>query len=410
MAGKTGKAEQKEAAIRVEGLSKRFRIPHEKHSTLKASALHIFDKKSYSEFQALDDVSFEVAKGEFFGIIGRNGCGKSTLLKIIAGIYMPTGGKVKIEGRISPFLELGVGFNPELTARENVFLGGSILGLSRKAIEQKFDQIVEFSELEEFIDMKFKNFSSGMQVRLAFALAIFAHAEILLMDEVLAVGDVNFQNKCLEEFNNYREQGKTVVLVTHDISVVQRYCDRALLLRNGQIAKIGNPEDIGNAYLLQNMDDEETRLAKIAEKEGGQSRDRKDVAITNVEFLDDKGQERSVYRTGEDIIARIHYFTKNKIEKPVFGVGIHTQDGIHICGPNTQSSDFIIPEIEGEGHVDFIIRKAPLFSGTFNLTVALFDWNLTIPYSFQVAKYVFRVNSAEKNQYGVVKLDTAWEL
>ncbi len=204
-------AKNTEIAIKVDAVSKRFKIPHEKHSTLKAAVLNIFNKKSYTEFQALEDVSFEVKKGEFFGIIGRNGSGKSTLLKIIAGIYVPSRGKIKINGRISPFLELGVGFNPELTARENIFLGGSILGLTKKEIKKRFNKIVEFSELQDFIDMKFKNFSSGMQVRLAFALAIYAHAEILLMDEVLAVGDSNFQNKCLEEFNKYREEGKTVV-------------------------------------------------------------------------------------------------------------------------------------------------------------------------------------------------------
>ncbi len=403
-------AREGDIAIRVDNLSKRFRIPHEKHATLKAAALHLFDQKSYTEFQALDDVSFEVRKGEFFGIIGRNGCGKSTLLKIIAGIYVPTGGRVKIDGRISPFLELGVGFNPELTARENIFLGGSILGLTRRAIEEKFDRIVEFSELADFIDMKFKNFSSGMQVRLAFALAIYAHAEILLMDEVLAVGDSNFQSKCLEEFNNYREEGKTVILVTHDISVVQRYCDRAMLLRDGKIVKMGDPEEIGNEYILQNMSDEEKRIAEAKKDGAGDGIDRKrDVAITNVEFLDEKGQERSVFGTGEDIIARIHYFSRQTIEKPVFGVAIHTQDNIHISGPNTRTSNFDIPEIQGEGYVDFIIRKAPFFTGTFNLTVALFDWNLVIPYSFQEQKYVFRIKSAEANQYGVVKLDTGWK-
>lgn len=399
-----------ELAIKVENLTKVFRIPHEKHTTLKAAVLNVARKRSYTEFQALDEITFEVKKGEFFGIIGRNGCGKSTLLKIIAGIYVPTSGKVKIDGRISPFLELGVGFNPELTARENIFLGGSIHGLSRKSIEEKFDKIVEFSELQEFIDMKLKNYSSGMQVRLAFALAIHAHAEVLLMDEVLAVGDSNFQNKCLEEFNNYREQGKTVVLVTHDIGVVQRYCDRAMLLRNGKIVNIGKPEDVGNQYMLQNMSDEEQRILDEQTEGNEEGVSRKDVAITGVDFLDDKGQVRGVFSTGDDVTARIHYFTKKPIEKPVFGVAIHTQDGINIAGPNTRTSDFTIPEISGEGYIDFIIKKAPLFTGAFNLTVALFDWNLSIPYSYQEKRYIFRIKSADTNQYGVVKLETAWKV
>ncbi|GBE57249.1 teichoic acids export ATP-binding protein TagH [bacterium BMS3Abin01] len=404
-------AKNTEIAIKVDAVSKRFKIPHEKHSTLKAAVLNIFNKKSYTEFQALEDVSFEVKKGEFFGIIGRNGSGKSTLLKIIAGIYVPSRGKIKINGRISPFLELGVGFNPELTARENIFLGGSILGLTKKEIKKRFNKIVEFSELQDFIDMKFKNFSSGMQVRLAFALAIYAHAEILLMDEVLAVGDSNFQNKCLEEFNKYREEGKTVVLVTHDIAVVQRYCDRAMLLRNGDIVKIGKPEDIGNEYILQNMEDEEKRIQEEQKENDEESTFREgDVGITNVEFLDSRGQERNVFGTGDDIVARIHYFSEDTIEKPVFGVAIHTQDGIHISGPNTRTSGFMIPEIQGEGYLDFIIKEAPLFTGAYKLTVALFNWNLSIPYAYQKKKYTFKIKSAEENQYGVVKLETSWKI
>jgi len=398
-------------AIKVDRLSKVFKIPHEKHLTLKATVLNAFQKRSYTEFQALEDVSFEVRKGEFFGIIGRNGCGKSTLLKIIAGIYVPTSGKLQIEGRISPFLELGVGFNPELTARENIYLGGSIHGLSKKEIEEKFDRIVEFSELQEFIDMKFKNFSSGMQVRLAFALAIYAHAEILLMDEVLAVGDSNFQSKCLEEFNKYREEGKTVILVTHDIGVVQRYCDRAMLLRQGKIVDIGKPEDVGNQYMLQNMSDEEQRILEETEEgDGDDTSGNKEVGITGVEFLDGEGQARSVFNTGEDITARIHYFSKKPIEKPVFGVAIHTQDGINIAGPNTRTSDFTIPEIRGKGYLDFTIKKAPLFTGAFYLTVALFDWKLTIPYVYQEKRHVFRIKSTDSNQYGVVKLETSWKI
>lgn len=404
-------AKETDIAIKVENVSKLFRIPHEKHTTLKASALNIFSKRSYTEFSALRDVSFEVKKGEFFGIIGRNGCGKSTLLKIIAGIYLPTSGKISYDGRISPFLELGVGFNPELTARENIFLGGSILGLTRKELEASFDKIVEFAELQDFIDMKFKNFSSGMQVRLAFALAIYAHAEILLMDEVLAVGDSNFQSKCLEEFNSYREQGKTIVLVTHDINIVQRYCDRAMLLRNGKIVNIGKPEDVSKEYMLQNMSDEEKRILEESEEGDEKSVSRnKDVSITGVEFLDTEGQARSVFKTGEDITARIHYFTKQPIEKPVFGVAIHTQDGIHISGPNTRTSDIIIPEICGKGYIDFTIKKAPLFTGAYNLTVALFDWNLSIPYTYQEQRYIFTIRSADTNQYGVVKLEISWKI
>ena len=221
-----------------------------------------------AEDNALDDISFQVSKGEFFGIIGRNGSGKSTLLKILAGIYTPDEGRVIVDGDISPFLELGVGFNPELSGKDNIFLNGTILGLSQKEIEKKYNAIVEFSELEQFIDLKLKNYSSGMYVRLAFSVAIHANKGILLMDEVLAVGDANFQTKCKAEFNRYKAMGNTVVLVTHDINTVKQNCDRAMLLHKGKILKIGNAIEVAEEYEFQNMSEEEKQ--KYLEKQGDQ--------------------------------------------------------------------------------------------------------------------------------------------
>jgi ABC-2 type transport system ATP-binding protein len=244
-----------ENAIVVKNVSKRFVIPHEKTSTLKGAFVNLFKKKNNEIFNALSDVSFEVKKGEFLGIIGRNGSGKSTLLKILAGIYVPNKGSVKIHGRISPFLELGIGFNPELSGRDNIYLNGTVLGLTKKQIDEKFDSIVAFSELERFIDQKLKNYSSGMSVRLAFSVAIHANRDILLMDEVLAVGDSNFQLKCINEFMSYREQGKTVILVTHDTEVIEKYCDRAMLLREGEIQKIGDIKKVVEEYERQNKED-----------------------------------------------------------------------------------------------------------------------------------------------------------
>ncbi len=241
-------------AISVSNVSKTFQIPHENNNTLKGAFINIFKKKSYESFKALNDISFEIKKGEFLGIIGRNGSGKSTLLKILAGIYSPDKGQVEINGLISPFLELGIGFNPELSGRDNIYLNATVLGLTEKEINEKFDSIVAFSELERFIDQKIKNYSSGMSVRLAFAVAIHANREILLMDEVLAVGDSNFQAKCLAEFNRYKEMGKTVILVTHDTSVVERYCDRAMLINDGQIEIIGKYKEVFLRYKTKFID------------------------------------------------------------------------------------------------------------------------------------------------------------
>jgi ABC-2 type transport system ATP-binding protein len=240
-------------AIKVKDISKTFRIPHEKITSLRSAAISAFKKKTYEEFKALDNVSFEVKKGEFFGIIGKNGSGKSTLLKILAKIYKPGGGTIKINGMISPFLELGIGFNPELSGRDNVYLNATVLGMTKKQIDEKFDDIIKFSELERFVDQKLKNYSSGMSVRLAFSVSIHANRDILLMDEVLAVGDANFQKKCIDIFKDYHAKGKTVILVTHDISAVRRYCSRALLLHDGKIVKIGDVDAVCDEYIIKNV-------------------------------------------------------------------------------------------------------------------------------------------------------------
>lgn len=252
----------KDIAIKVENILKTFRIPHEKITSLRGAFVSAFKTKGYEEFKALDDVSFEVKKGEFFGIIGRNGSGKSTLLKILAGIYKPDKGHVKINGLISPFLELGIGFQQELSGRDNVYLNATVLGMTRKQIDEKFADIIRFSELERFVDQKIKNYSSGMQVRLAFSVAIHANRNILLMDEVLAVGDGNFQKKCIEEFNKYKKMGKTVVLVSHDLETVRRYCDRVMLLRNGRLEIIADPKAAVEKYMSQNISDEEKEQAR----------------------------------------------------------------------------------------------------------------------------------------------------
>jgi ABC-type polysaccharide/polyol phosphate transport system ATPase subunit len=237
------------AAVSLEHVSKSFRIPHEQRTTVKEYFLHPMRKVAYEENVVLADVSFEVAQGEFFGVLGPNGTGKSTLLKIIAGIYQPDGGIVRVNGLLSPFLELGVGFNGELTARDNIKINGTLLGLTRRQLDQRFDAIVEFSELERFVDQKLKNFSSGMQVRLAYSIAIQVDFDILLLDEVLAVGDQAFQEKCVATFDRLRAEGKTILLVSHDMNAITTSCDRAALVYGGSIAAIGNPQEVVETYL-----------------------------------------------------------------------------------------------------------------------------------------------------------------
>jgi ABC-2 type transport system ATP-binding protein len=249
-----------DVAIKVEHVSKTFKLPHEKQSSLKGALINMH-KRGYEAQQVLDDISFEVKKGEFFGIVGRNGSGKSTLLKLISGIYTQSSGEITVNGKLTPFIELGVGFNFELTGRENVFLNGALLGFSRKEMLAMYDDIVEFAELERFMDQKLKNYSSGMQVRLAFSIAIRANTEILVLDEVLAVGDAAFQQKCADYFEELKGQHKTVILVTHDMESVRKYCDRALLIDEGKTQILSNPEKVAYEYSAIN--------ARIKRKEGG---------------------------------------------------------------------------------------------------------------------------------------------
>lgn len=250
-------------AISVKHIKKDFKLPHEKSNSLKSSILSLFNRrKGYEVQHALKDVSFEVKKGEFFGIVGRNGSGKSTLLKILAQIYQPTDGKVEHKGKLVPFIELGVGFNPELSGRENVYLNGALLGFTRREIDARYDDIVAFAELEKFMDQKLKNYSSGMQVRLAFSVATRAEAEILLVDEVLAVGDADFQRKCYDYFKSLKKTGKTVVFVTHSMSAVKEYCDRAILIKEGLIAFEGKADAVSDEYLkMFNRNDGSTETA-----------------------------------------------------------------------------------------------------------------------------------------------------
>ncbi|MDR1568770.1 MAG: ABC transporter ATP-binding protein [Streptococcaceae bacterium] len=258
-------------AIEIKNVSKSFHLPTEATTSLRTTLVNYFRGiKGYKEQKVLQDISFNVEKGDFFGIVGRNGSGKSTLLKIISQIYTPEKGTIKVNGKLVSFIELGVGFNPELTGRENVYLNGALLGFSTKEIDEMYDEIVEFAEIEEFMNQKLKNYSSGMQVRLAFSVAIKSQSDILVLDEVLAVGDEAFQRKCNDYFLQAKEDGKTIVLVTHDMNAVKKYCNKAVLIEDGLIKVNGKPEDVANQYSLDNfvkttVDESSNEATKIVE-------------------------------------------------------------------------------------------------------------------------------------------------
>lgn len=239
-----------DTVINAENISKNFSLPHEKNNSLKSAFIHFYDRnRTYETQEALKDISFQIRKGEFFGIVGRNGSGKSTLLKILAGIYTPSQGNVRIRGSLTPFIELGVGFNPELTGRENIYLNGALLGFTRKEMAAMYKKIVDFAELERFMDQKLKNYSSGMQVRLAFSISINVKSDILLFDEVLAVGDAAFQQKCYDYFESLQGKNTTVILVTHDMKYVRHFCERTMLIDKGEMVMIGSSKDAAQKYL-----------------------------------------------------------------------------------------------------------------------------------------------------------------
>ncbi len=310
-------------AVSVAGAGKTFRIPHQQYSTLKERALHPFRSRSFDELRALDDVSLEVAEGEFFGIVGRNGSGKSTLLKCLAGIYGVDRGRVEVYGRLSPFIELGVGFNPELTARDNVLINAIMLGLSRKEARARFDEIIAFAELEEFLDLRLKNYSSGMHVRLAFSVAIQVDAEILLVDEVLAVGDAAFQQKCFEQFHRLKAEGRTILFVTHDMASVERFCDRAMLLERGRMVATGAPGDIARRYNELNFG----RLAHTETAgEGARFGDRSAEILRT--WVEDEGGERvTAVEQGTRCRTCFEIAFRTDVEDPVFAVTLRNEAG-----------------------------------------------------------------------------------
>lgn len=275
---------EKEAAVKVEHVRKSFKLPTESTTSLKRTMVNFFKGiKGYREQEVLRDISFSVNKGDFFGIVGRNGSGKSTLLKIISQIYVPEEGSVKVDGKLVSFIELGVGFNPELTGRENVFLNGAMLGFSETEVAEMYDDIVEFAELKDFMNQKLKNYSSGMQVRLAFSVAIQAKSDILVLDEVLAVGDEAFQRKCNDYFMQARADKKTIILVTHSMEAVRKYCNRALMIDKGEIKVLGTPDEVANQYSLDNVTQSGSSTVIEGAEVNGTGRSEKSTNIENLQ-------------------------------------------------------------------------------------------------------------------------------
>jgi ABC-type polysaccharide/polyol phosphate transport system ATPase subunit len=310
------------AAVLVVNLSKTFRLPHQRYSTFKERALHPLRSRRFDELRAVQDMNLEIAHGEFFGIVGRNGSGKSTLLKMLAGIYQPDTGHVSVNGRLSPFIELGVGFNPEMTARENVLINAIMLGLSRREARRRFDEIIAFAELEEFLDLKLKNYSSGMTVRLAFAVSVQVDADILLVDEVLAVGDAAFQQKCFDQFEQMKADGRTIIFVTHDMTAVERFCDRAMLIERGEVQHIGAPHVIARAYNELNFG----RIVQTAPNRDEQRYGDHAVAeILDCWFEDGRAERVTMIEQGTPVAVAMDVRFHTAIDDPIFAVSVRNE-------------------------------------------------------------------------------------
>jgi ABC-type polysaccharide/polyol phosphate transport system ATPase subunit len=318
-------------AVSVKDVGKTFKLPHHEFSTLKERVLHPFRSRGYESLEALRGVSFDVPQGEFFGIVGRNGSGKSTLLKCLAGIYGIDGGTIAIDGRLSPFIELGVGFNPDLTARDNVVINAIMLGLTRRQARERFDAIIDFAELQEFVDLPLKNYSSGMHVRLAFAVAVEVDAEILLVDEVLAVGDAAFQQKCYDQFLRLKAEGKTILFVTHDMSAVERFCDRAILIERGRIIAEDEPSLIARKYNEVNFG----RLGIAAGAETERFGDHRSAEITRAWFEDDAGEQVTTLPQNVPAVACFEVHFHEAAGNPIFEVAIRNEFGALIFATST---------------------------------------------------------------------------
>lgn len=355
---------EKEIAVKVEHLTKSFKIPLEASNGIKQKLINTLKgKKGYREFTPLKDISFEIEKGDFFGIVGRNGSGKSTLLKSIAGIYTPNGGHVQVNGKLVPFIELGVGFNPELTGRENVYLNGALLGFSHKEMDAMYDDIINFAELEEFMEERLKNYSSGMQVRLAFSIAIRAEADVLLLDEVLAVGDEAFQRKCYAYFSRLKKEKRTVILVTHSMDAVQQFCNKALMIEKGEIIAQGNSASVAQKYREQFM-------PQFSKK----SPQKADNSIVDI--------DASVGRKDDDIDINVNIIPKQDLKDSIVSIFIDRDNGEQVYRFSTDEKTGEVYDLQKNKKVNIDLKLQSIFpNGEFLVRVSIKNKDRTQEYA-----------------------------
>lgn len=405
-----------EPLVAFQQVSKRFSMRREQQRSFQDMFIRLARRKKDDrtrDFWALRDVSLVVQPGDCLGVIGPNGGGKSTLLKLIAGILEPTLGSIITFGRITSLLELGAGFHWELTGRENIYLNGSVYGLNRRQMRDRAEAIIEFSELDDFIDVPIKHYSSGMYVRLGFAVAMQTEPDLLLVDEVLAVGDTAFQRKCLDSIQKFRDSGGTLLFVSHDLNAVQALCTRAIWMEDGQLRAEGQPSDVVAAY-LNAVNEQQHRAAANSwhsPEEGKHRFGTGKVKITGVEIRSGADPTNNLFVTGSALEVRLHYHAAQRITEPVFGLAIHHQNGTHLCGPNTQAANLVIPSVAGEGVVIYHVPKLPLLEGIYLISVSVHNRADTEMYDYHDRAYSFRVVSgASSEPYGIVAMEGTWQI
>jgi ABC-2 type transport system ATP-binding protein len=392
-----------DAAIVVDEISKRFRMYRDRNQLLKQAIL-TGRRARFDEFWALRDVSFEIPHGTTFGLIGENGSGKSTLLKCIARILRPDHGSIQTRGSLAALLELGSGFHPELSGRENIYLNGAILGLTKKDIDARFDEIVDFSGVEQFIDQPVKNYSTGMYVRLGFSVAINVDPDILLVDEVLAVGDAGFQQKCLEKFADYRRAGRTVVIVSHAMGNLRSMCDSMVWLERGTVVESGSPQSIVDEYLDRAHEERTTDDSGATRWGSGEAQ------VGAVELIDAAdGRQKTLVHTGDDVIFRLHWLAHEPVEQPVFGLSLETVEGVVVTASSTRETYEAPRVLQGSGWVDFRLPRLTLLPGAYDLQVSLTDRAGIHTYDFLRHCLRFDVESGTpREEGGIVTLGGVW--
>ena len=412
-------------SVEVKDVEKHFKVYMDKGSTLKERAI-FHNRNRHENRQILDGISFEIPKGQAVGLIGRNGCGKSTTLKLLTKILKPNSGTVKVEGRVSSLIELGAGFHPDMSGRENIYINATIFGLKKEEIDERLEEIIRFSELEEYIDNPVRTYSSGMYMRLAFAVAINVNADILLIDEILAVGDANFQAKCFNKLREIKASGTTIVIVSHSLGQIEQICDRSIWICEGKIAMEGRPKEVHLEYLdymntqridqqekerlrlqkleLQNMQAEEEKKRKAKMKRYGSE----DAKFTQIKMLDADGKEQTTFRTGEKMVLDLSYHVEKKVTDAVFGYGIFRSDGLWVYGTNTRIDRVDNFDIDKDGRFVITMPELNLIPGQYWLDITI-EYGEGNPVDYYKEALKFEVVS-NMTDVGVARIAHSWEL